>query len=1020
MHEELRRLREQAGNPSLAALTAHSSLEGHRVSKSAFGDLLTGKGKPRQETVEAFVAACAHYAATRRPALQLPSDAVNVKIWRRRYAAAYPSAAPSVDAPFVVARAEYLARVRQRYRRIDLEVLTPLTEQDEHPSVGLREVFVAQAVRADPPPVELPRELWRRLAEAGELEKDDLPEGVDQDTLARIRQAYQQRPARSVLQVLGEPDQQRLVLLGDPGAGKSTLARYLALTLAGESVDGPLAALAVYLPLLVELRTYADARWRDRTFLDLIHHLHATEGLGLPKPMVESFLRQDGRAVVIFDGLDELFDPRLRETVTHQIAGFSTRYPKARIVVTSRVIGYRRLILDAAGFAHHMLQDLDQEQITAFATGWYRIACPHDPTEAARLGERLRTAVEDSAAVRELAGNPLLLTILSIVGRRRELPRDRRAVYQHAVSVLVEHWDPSKHLRDSRVDQDTPYLDYDDKLELLRLVARRMQDGPAGLAGNHIPGPDLVAEFDRYLRQRYELPPDRAKPGAKAMLAQFRERNFILSRFGAEIYGFVHRAFLEYLVAADIVQRFQDRELTEHELITEVFGAHWPDPAWQEVLLLIIGMLPERFAGQVIDYLLTADPLWSLRPDELPRHALLAVRCMGEVRKLGVLATQSLAVIDTVISLLETAHERAEYANSSLTPALKQTVLPVFTTVGPHWAGRGRYQDWYLLRGQFLHTSMAISSESVISLATHIGAVLLTESAEFRTLLRIQATLGSNGDVRRAAVQALATGWREDPGTGPLLRECATTDRYGDVRQAAVQALAIGWREDSDTRAWLRERATTDQSWSVRRAAVQALATGWREDPGTGPLLRECATTDPYWGVRRAAVQALATGWREDPDTGPLLRERATTDPDENVRQTAVQALATGWREDLDTLGWLRERATTDPDGDVRQTAVQALATGWREDPDTGPLLRERATTDQYWGVRLAAMLALAIGWREDPDTGPLLRERATIDPDEDVRHAAVQALATGWREDPDTLAWPREPATTGQSDVMR
>jgi HEAT repeat protein len=50
-----------------------------------------------------------------------------------------------------------------------------------------------------------------------------------------------------------------------------------------------------------------------------------------------------------------------------------------------------------------------------------------------------------------------------------------------------------------------------------------------------------------------------------------------------------------------------------------------------------------------------------------------------------------------------------------------------------------------------------------------------------------------------------------------------------------VQALATGWREDPDTLPWLRERATTDENWAVRQAAVQALATGWREDPNTLP-----------------------------------------------------------------------------------------------------------------------------------------------------------------------------------------
>lgn len=55
------------------------------------------------------------------------------------------------------------------------------------------------------PPVELPKELWRRLVEAGELGDGELPAGVDPDVLVTLRQSYQQRSAQPVLQVLAEP-----------------------------------------------------------------------------------------------------------------------------------------------------------------------------------------------------------------------------------------------------------------------------------------------------------------------------------------------------------------------------------------------------------------------------------------------------------------------------------------------------------------------------------------------------------------------------------------------------------------------------------------------------------------------------------------------------------------------------------------------------------------------------------------------------------------------------------------------
>jgi hypothetical protein len=341
-----------------------------------------------------------------------------------------------------IERQRYLARVQERYQRVDLEVLTPLTEQGQHPHMLLGTIFIPQLVRENPPPLELPREFWLRLAAAGEVREDDLPEGLDRNSIERVRRSYQERPAQPVLDVVSRPGNRKVVLLGDPGSGKSTLARYLMLAAAGQLGSGGAhgqerGMLTGFLPLLVELRTFASTPWREGTFLDLIHHLHATENLGMPRPALESFLEQGGRALIVFDGLDEIFDPGLREEVTKRIEAFAALYPQTRVIVTSRVFGYRRTILDAAGFTHWMLQDLDRIQIDAFTSTWYRASCQGNPAEENRLRDRLMAAIKDSAAVAELAGNPMLLTILAIIGRRQELPRERRAVYDRHAKIIT-------------------------------------------------------------------------------------------------------------------------------------------------------------------------------------------------------------------------------------------------------------------------------------------------------------------------------------------------------------------------------------------------------------------------------------------------------------------------------------------------------------------------------------------------------------------------------------------------------
>ncbi|MEV0897237.1 HEAT repeat domain-containing protein [Actinoplanes sp. NPDC049802] len=762
-------------------------------------------------------------------------------------------------------RERYLRRLRERYRRVDLEVLLPAADSHPHPVIPLEWIFVPQHVRPDPPPAEVPREVWQRLVEAGPDGDAYLPGQLDRDQLEAMRRTYEERPRRPVLEVLAEPANRRVVLLGDPGAGKSTLVRYLMLALAGsgsaqtgaddsgEPVVGPVrlpAGLAGCLPLMVELRTYADPgrrAGRDASYLGMIDHRYTTEALGLPRSALEPYLDSGGAAVVFFDGLDEVFDPRLREQATAQIAEFAARYPQTRVVVTSRAIGYRPQLLDAAGFGHWTLQDLDDSQIRDFITLWCAQPFSDDPVQAARLRDRLLVAVNVSASVRELAANPMLLTILAIIGRRGELPRERRRVYEQAVTVLVEHWDVNRHLRDERITVDL--LDHQDKLELLQLVARQMQDAPAGLAGNHVPGLDLIEWFRNHLEERFGLPAERSIPAARAMLAQFRERNFILARFGPEVYGFVHRAFLEYLAAADLHRRLINYEITTEQVLA-VYDRHWQDPAWTEVLLLLAGMVPDRIATQAIIRLLDADPQWQVR-DRLPRHLLLALQATTEIRKTAALAPHAPALTQALTSLLDEAAVRENRHDWTFAQAIEQLAPHLTQLFSRAWPAADLYQHWYQ------EARHRLTGRVRYTVARTAAAIHMNLIGQDLNALRAAAD-DTIWVTREAAVQAIAAGWASDPSTLPWLRDRATTDASGEVRQAAVQAIAAGWASDPSTLPWLRDRATTDDDGDVRQAAVTAIATGWADDPATLPWLRERATTDASGEVRQAAEAAIA------------------------------------------------------------------------------------------------------------------------------------------------------------------
>ncbi|MEH2161956.1 MAG: hypothetical protein V7K38_13145 [Nostoc sp.] len=72
--------------------------------------------------------------------------------------------------------------------------------------------------------------------------------------------------------------------------------------------------------------------------------------------------------------------------------------------------------------------------------------------------------------------------------------------------------------------------------------------------------------------------------------------------------AFLHRKFLEYFCASEIVRQFEkERSISIEDLKTEVFGKHWQDETWHEVLRLFAGMIEPKFVGEILDYLMVQD-----------------------------------------------------------------------------------------------------------------------------------------------------------------------------------------------------------------------------------------------------------------------------------------------------------------------------------------------------------------------------------------------------------------------------
>jgi hypothetical protein len=812
--------------------------------------------------------------------------------------------------------AAYVKALTRRYQHLDLDALTP-PQRDENLRQRLREVFVEQSVREDPPPVELPKDILAKLQRDGEIRPEDLPAGVAPEDLLSARESYFESPPRPVLDALTDPAHRRSVVLGDPGSGKSTLARYVLLSLVGVEGDGKLRrAFEGYLPLLVELRSYAgrSSEVKESSFLDFVEYTSDSEGWGLDRAALEHHLKTDGRAVVIFDGLDEIFDPEDRKQAALRIAGFADTYPKAHIIVMSRVVGYRRKVLTDAEFSHFTLQDLDERQVEQFIDRWYALALGERPEEALARRERIMRSFKDSPSIRQLAGNPMLLTIMAIIGKNQELPRERWRLYDHAASVLIHHWEAERYLRARNLD--APFIGEPEKKEFLRRLAFRMQGGGGGLAGNYIHRDDLQHEFETYLSDRFAQSAGDAAAIARAMIDQFRERNFILSLYGANLYGFVHRAFLEFFCADAFVQRFEKRQkLTLDDLKRDAYGAHWRDRSWHEVLRLICGMIDERFAGELIDYLTreVGTPPEGLTAQGPPLNLDLAVRCLSEVNNIGSVAGPAQRLLKSICAFLD--HEMAGHLQ--FFNFVKEKLIPSIESVGARWPAGGVLADWLRSRGDLPYSYIYDRRAGLF-----IGA-LGRADAEIHQII-LDYSRREESSYRVLVPFSLAAGWRDDESTRPLLFELAADDPHQTVRFAAIFATAEYFRDDPRTLPLLHNALNDDHHW-VRAAALKALGTFYGDREGTLPLLRHHAVNDPNKYPRNVAVTAIGEYFTGAPGTLALIRERAVNDPsptaaDEQnalneifVREKSLALLARFWPRHPDTLPLLRERAGNDP-----------------------------------------------------------------------------------------------------------
>ncbi len=464
-----------------------------------------------------------------------------------------------------------------------------------------------------------------------------------------------------------------VVIQGYPGTGKSTmmerLALYMALRLSNcQDTDMPeqQALTPMLLPILLRLGEYARALQQatNLTLYDyLLQVLAEMEQMGLPAFMQKELAR--GSCLIILDGLDEVSDLVIRQKVQEsikilirdhrgeQVLDNSTRQQN-RFLITSRVAGYDQAAFP--DFPHITIAELSDKQIQDFLPRWCRanLCRTHHISvqegmldtgierEVAQRTQVLQAALNENQAVKELAENPLLLTLLVVMQQNSiVLPKQRVELYDVVTRTLLDNRNIAKDI------EPIPPIT---ALKRLGPLAFQMQEENNSFSRER----DVMDALVQVIKDE-EGSDEAIRREATSFLKRIRERGGLFVQRSGDYFGFMHRTVQEYFAARYILNNIKvDESRWIDELVTR---ASRLDALWREPFLLAVAYQSsenEVIANKILSSFLAHTPT-----DPLPQHVahlLLAANAVIQAKP-GTLDT---TLEKQVAEQLLAAYERAQ------------------------------------------------------------------------------------------------------------------------------------------------------------------------------------------------------------------------------------------------------------------------------------------------------------------------------------------------------------------------
>jgi hypothetical protein len=515
----------------------------------------------------------------------------------------------------------YLAKTFKddQYARLD-----QASETDPDRSTLLRQVFVDLEVQ--PREGKQPRYLRRRQAALFEEPQ-------------HIVEAFFPREDKALLAMGCFLQEQwpKIVVIGGPGQGKSTLGQYLAqvhrahlLKREEEVTQGSheksktkeqkFKPTIARVPFRIVLKYFAQ--WlSDKPSVSTVEAYLAEQMKKDTSRRVSFEGIQDivcaHPSLMIFDGLDEVIEPDLRDQLLTQVEAFLGRAEQLganlQVFATSRPTGYSEQF-DPEQFWHLELQPMSKEKVRDYAQRWVRTKVLVEE-EQRRVLDTLEECLQEDHT-RSLLTTPLQVTIVLLIIKDGGRPPAQREALFHEYWGTIFRREKAKAKGVIRTEESLLF----DLHAYLGYVLHRRAAGKN--VRSLLPAAEFESTVHSFLRGRDSRSPDDiVRQQAAQMVVEARDRLFLLVAPEPGFFGFELRSLQEFFAAAYLAQTARDTQQRFERLKAIARSEHW-----RNVSLFFAGRIVRNFGGEAANILeLVCRPIDRNRPDcYLRRGAWLA------------------------------------------------------------------------------------------------------------------------------------------------------------------------------------------------------------------------------------------------------------------------------------------------------------------------------------------------------------------------------------------------------------